>query len=200
MVKKYSPQPICSYRSYRITDICKIYTDQKLHPQTVRDFIKEKGLKAFFHKGDFYIYGAIFKEFLANRNQASKDGGSLGVDRFRCGKCKTKKPPLNHIITRLTTGRNGCLLAFGICIGCNHEMNRSFKKIKRDKIYKTFQVQLDEVSTLYNSSNSTKETNLNIAQKAGISQSLKIKNSNNKQDSSVSTKETKQLTLFDFIN
>lgn len=200
MVKKYNPKPICSYRAYRIPDICKLYKDQKLHAQTLRDFIKKEELKAFFHKGEFYIYGAILKEFFTNRNQKSKEEGSLGADIFRCGKCKAKKPPLNHIITKLTTGRNGCLLAFGICTGCGHEIHRPFKKIKLDEIYKIFQVRLDEVSTLYNSSNSTKETHLDIAQKAGVSQSLKIKKPNNKQNSSVSTKETKQLTLFDFMN
>lgn len=200
MVKKYSPQPICSYKSYRIPDLCKIYKDQKLHPQTVRDFIKKEGLKAFSHKGDFYIYGAVFKEFLANRNKISKEEGSLGVDNFRCGKCKTKKPPLNHIITKLTNGRNGCLLAFGICIGCGHEIQRPFKKIKRDEIFKIFQVQLDEVPTLYNSSNSTKETHLSITKKTGVSQSSKTKNPLNPQDSLVATNETKQLSIFDFIN
>lgn len=200
MLKKYNPQPLFSYRSYKISDLRRIYKDQKLHAQTVRDWIKEGKLEAFFYEGDFYIYGAVFKEFLTNRNQQNKEKGNLGCDRFRCGKCKTKAPPLNKIITRLTTGRNNCLLAFGICVKCGHEINRPFKRIKLAEIHQIFQVQLDELSTLCNSSNSTNETNSNITQKAGVCQPLQTENPASNKDISVSTNETEQLTLFDFIN
>jgi len=178
----------------------RIYKDQKLHAQTVRDWIKEGKLKAFFHEGDFYIYGAVLKEFLTRRNQQNKEQGKLGDEKFRCGKCKTKEPPLNRVITKLTTGRNNCLLAFGSCIKCGHQIHRYFKRKKMAEIHQIFQVQLDEVSSLCNSSNSTNETDINLSLKMGDSQSLKNEIPDNSKGISVSTSETKQLNLFDLIN
>lgn len=200
MLKKYNPQPLFSYKSYKISDVCRIYKEQKLHPQTIRDWIKEGKLKAFFYEGDFYIYGAVLKEFFTSRNQKNKEEGKLGDEKFRCGICKLKEPPLNRIITKLTTGRNNCLLAFGICVGCGHEMNRPFKRSKMPEIHEIFQVQLDEVSSLCNSSNSTNETDINLSQKTGVSQPSENENPDKEKSISASTSETKQLTLFDFIN
>lgn len=200
MLKKFNPQPLFSYKSYKISDACRIYKDQKLHPQTVRDWIKEGKLKAFFYEGDFYIYGAVLKEFFTNRNQQNKEEGKLGEENFRCGKCKTKQPPLNHVITKLTFGRNNCLLAFGICVKCAHEIHRNFKREKLAEIHEIFQVQLDEVSSLCNSSNSTNETDINLSQKVGVSQPSENENPDKEKTISASTNETEQLTLFDFIN
>ena len=65
MIKKHNSNKIIeSYRSYKISDICRIFKEKKLHAQTIRKWIKEYGLEAFEHKGDFYIYGAILKEYL----------------------------------------------------------------------------------------------------------------------------------------
>lgn len=202
MLKKFNPQPLFSYKSYKISDLRRIYKEQKLHAQTVRDWINEGKLKAFFYEGDFYIYGAVLKEFFTSRNHQNKEQGKLGSENFRCGKCKTKAPPLNHIVTRLTTGRNNCLLAFGICINvkCGHEIQRPFKRNKLAEIHQIFQVQLDEVSPLCNSLNSTNETDIKLSPKTGDSQSSEVRVIPVQSDSSnsFSSSKLKQLTLFDF--
>jgi len=130
MFKKYNPKPIHSYKSYKISDLCRIYKAQDLHAQTIRKWINQKGLKAFLHEKDFYIYGAVFKEFLTKRNQKHKEKNQLEFNQFRCGKCKSKKPPLDNIITKLTTGFNGSLKAFGVCVKCNHEIKRHYKSLE----------------------------------------------------------------------
>lgn len=198
MFKKYSPKPIYSYKSYKISDICRVYKDQGLHPQTIRKWIKQQGLKAFLHERDFYIYGAVLKEFLTNRNQKHKEEGSLDFDQFRCGHCKSKQPPLNNIITKLTIGFNNCLRAFGICGKCNHEIKRSYKRLELDEIKEIFQIQLDEVSILCNSLSSTNKTHSNNAQKVGGSESLNFKKDTAIKAKSNTAKESQQLTLFDF--
>jgi hypothetical protein len=66
-------------------------------------------LKAFLHERDYYIYGAVWKEFLNNRNKTHKEKSGLDFNQFICFKCKSKQPPLNNIITKLKTGFNGCI-------------------------------------------------------------------------------------------
>ena len=202
MFKKYNPKPIHSYKSYKISDLCRIYKAQDLHPQTIRKWINQQNLQAFLHDRDFYIYGAIFKEFLTNRNQQHKEKNQLAFNQFRCGKCKSKQPPLNNIITKLTTGFNGCLNAFGICSNskCNNEIKRPYKKLELVKIKEIFQIKLDEVSALCNSLNSTNKTNIDKGKKVGGSESLKIAKNKNPKIKLDQPQKSKQLTLFDFID
>jgi hypothetical protein len=200
MFKKYNPKPIHSYKSYKISDLCRIYKIQDLHPQTIRKWINQQGLKAFLHERDFYIYGAVLKEFLTSRNQKNKAKRSLDFDQFRCGQCKSKEPPKNKIITRLTTGFNNCLLAFGVCNKCGHEINRPYKRAKLTEIHEIFQVQLADELVLCNSSISTNKTNINISEKVVVSESLNIKKGEVRKVKPSTAKETEQLTLFDFMN
>ena len=200
MFKKYSPKPIHSYKSYKISDLCRIYKAQDLHPQTVRKWINKQNLKAFLHERDFYIYGAVFKEFLTNRNQQHKEKNQLAFNQFRCGKCKSKQPPLNNIITKLTTGFNKSLLAFGVCSKCNHQIKRPYKRLELDQIKEIFHIKLDEVSALCNSLNSTNKTHSNIGQKVGASESLKKVDNKTPKIQPKQPQESKQLTLFDFID
>jgi hypothetical protein len=109
MFKKYNPKPIHSYKSYKIFDLCRIYKAQDLHAQTIRKWINRQNLKAFLHERDYYIYGAVWKEFLNNRNKTHKEKSGLDFNQFICFKCKSKQPPLNNIITKLKTGFNGCI-------------------------------------------------------------------------------------------
>lgn len=203
MFKKYSPRikNLFNYRVYKIADLCKIHKSEKLHPQTIRKWIKEGKLKAFLHEGDYYIYGAVWKEFLTNRNKKHKEKGKLEFDQFMCFKCKNKQPPLNNIITKLTTGFNGCIEAFGVCQKCgNEELKRPYKRSELAKIKEIFKIELDELPTLYNSSISTNKTHSNIAQKVGVSESSNITKNKDKKSNANNANEGEQLTLFDFIN
>jgi|DEB0MinimDraft_4_1074332.scaffolds.fasta_scaffold00979_5 hypothetical protein len=203
MFKKYSPRikELYNYRSYKIVDLCKIHKSEKLHPQSIRKWIKKGELKAFMHERDYYIYGAVWKEFLTNRNKQQKEKRKLKFDQFICFKCKSNQPPLNNVITKLTTGFNGCIEAFGVCQKCgNEELKRSYKRSELAKIKEIFKIELDELSSLCNSSTSTNKTHSNISQKMGGSESLNIANNKDKKPKSTNINQSQQLTLFDFIN
>lgn len=204
MFKKYSPRKkdLHNYRSYKIANLCKIHQSEDLHHQSIRKWIKKGELKAFLHEGDYYIYGAVWKEFLTNRNKKNKAERSLDFDQFRCGQCKSKQPPLNNIITKLKTGFNGCIEAFGVCQNCGYDkLKRPYKRSELAKIKEFFKIDLDELSTLCNSSISTNKTHSDIDQKAGVSEPLKNHPHNSKNISpSPAKNEDKQLSLFDFLN
>ncbi len=203
MFKKYSPRKkdLYNYRSYKIANLCKIHQSEKLHPQSIRKWIKSGVLKAFLHERDYYIYGAVWKEFLTNRNKKHKEKRGLDFDQFRCGKCKSKQPPLNNIITKLTTGFNNCIEAFGVCQKCGYDgLKRPYKRSELAKIKEFFKIELDELPTLCNSSISTNKTHSNIGQKVGVSESPNITKNKDKKPKPDNANEGQQLTLFDFIN
>jgi hypothetical protein len=206
MPKKYDARVIHSYKSFKIADICRLYKEQKIHPQTIRKLIKAGKLEAFEFQGEWYVYGAILKQRFENKNKGRKK--ALEFHQFSCRKCKAIDSPLNNTITRLTTGRGGCVVAFGICRTCGHEMNRPYKKIEEAKMREIFTIQLEQQTTLYNTSSTTKTTHFEIEQKEVVSESsesIVLQNSNqipqNNKCTSVSTKTAhipqQQFFLFD---
>lgn len=202
MFKKYNPKikDLYNYRAYKIADLCTIHKLEKLHPQSIRKWIKKGELKAFLHEGDYYIYGAVWKELLTNRNTTHKEKISLDFNQFKCFKCKAKQLPLNNVINKLSTGFNGCIEAFGVCQKCGYDkLKRPYKRSELAQIKEIFKIELDEVSILYNSSTSTTKTNSNNSQKVGVSESLK-NHSHNLKNILPPKNEDKQLSLFDFIN
>ena len=203
MFKKYSPRKkdLYNYRSYKISDLCRIYKSQKLNAQTIRKWIKKEGLKAFLHERDYYIYGAVWKEFLTNRNKQHKEKRSLDFEQFICFKCKSNQPPLNNNITKLTTGFNNCIEAFGVCQKCGDDkLKRPYKRSELAKIKDFFKIELDELPTLYNSSTGSNKTHSNIGQKAGVSESSNITKNKDIKPKPNNANKGRQLTLFDFIN
>ena len=168
MPKKYDARVIHSYKSFKIVDICRLYKEQKIHPQTIRKLIKEGKLEAFEFQGEWYVYGAILKQHFENKNKGRKK--TLEFHQFSCRKCKAIDSPLNNIITRLTTGRGGCVVAFGICKACGHEMQRPFKKAEAAKMREIFTIQLEQQMTLCNTSSTTKTTHIEIEQKEVVSE------------------------------
>ncbi len=203
MFKKYSPRKkdLYNYRSYKIANLCKIHKSEKLHPQSIRKWIKKEELKAFLHERDYYVYGAVWKEFLKNRNNTHKEKSSLDFNQFKCFKCKAKQPPLNNIITKLSTGFNGCIEAFGVCQECGYDkLKRLYKRSELAQIKEIFKIELDELLILCNSSISTNKTHSNIGQKVGVSESSNITKNKDKKPKPNNANEGQQLNLFDFIN
>ena len=50
MFKYYNPQLVKQYRSYTVEQICDLFKGKKLHPQTVRDWVKSNGLQTVAQK------------------------------------------------------------------------------------------------------------------------------------------------------
>ena len=191
MIKKYNSNKIIeSYRSYKISDICRIFIEKKLHPQTIRKWIKECGLEAFEHKGDFYIYGAILKEFLKTYN--NKNNKTLTDNQFKCQKCKKIDIAKDNIITKTEERENGNIVIFGICIYCNYEMRKFLSKNRKDELQKIFNQM--QPMTREDSSGSNSKTNIENVNKIEVSESISKKIRKNK------VKIDNQPTLFDFID
>ncbi len=190
MKKKYNTNKIIeSYRSYKISDICRIFIEKKLHPQTIRKWIKECGLEAFEHKGDFYIYGAILKEFLKQYNNRNKQ--SLQDNEFKCQKCKQIGILKDNLVTEVKEQKNQNLIIYGFC-NCGYRTHKFWSKHRKDEIQKIFNQM--ELATREDSSNSHNKTNIENNQIIQASESIVKKTRNNK------VKIDNQPTLFDFID
>ena len=162
--KKYKHSLVHTYFTYKISDIVRLFIEVKLHDKTMREWIKSGKLKAFQHEGEWYIYGGVLKLFLKTNNEQSKK--TLNFNQFRCGNCKAIDTPKNNIITKLTRGRNGSLLAIGVCNKCGLEKTqRPYKRIYEAEIRKIFIIKIDEVITLCKTSISTNNTHLKIEEK-----------------------------------
>jgi hypothetical protein len=190
MKKKYNTNKIIeSYRSYKISDICRIFIEKKLHPQTIRKWIKECGLEAFEYKGDFYIYGAILKEFLKQYNNKNKQ--SLQDNEFKCQKCKQIGTLKDNLITEIKEQKNQNLIIYGFC-NCDYRTHKFWSKHRKDELQKIFnQMQL---ATREDSSDGNSKTNIENVNKIEVSESLVKKTRKNK------VKIDNQPTLFDFID
>lgn len=173
MSKNYDPRRVKSYRSYKIRDVCRLFRDKKLHEQTLRGWVKEGKLQAFWHGNTMYIYGAVLKQFLTESN--SKRKCPLAFNQFRCWKCKATDAPLNHTIEKLLTGRNKSLLAFGVCASCGHEVERLYKANAEPEILSTFTVKHNAVGGLSDSVCSTERTHIENAPEMAANESLKNK-------------------------
>ena len=162
--KKYKHSLVHTYFTYKIPDIVRLFIEVKLHDKTIREWIKSGKLKAFQHEGEWYVYGGILKSFLQTKREQSKK--TLSSNQFRCKNCKTIDTPKNNIITKLTHGRNGSLLAIGVCNKCGLEKTqRPYKRIYEEEIRKIFIIKIDEVMTLCKTSISTNNTHLKIEEK-----------------------------------
>lgn len=170
--KKYKHSLVHTYFTYKIPDIVRLFIEVKLHDKTIREWIKSGKLKAFQHEGEWYVYGGVLKLFLKTNNEQSKK--TLNFNQFRCKNCKTIDTPKNNIITKLTHGINGSLLAIGICNKCGLEKTqRPYKRIYEAEIRKIFIIKIDEVMTLCKTSTSTNNTHLKIEEKTTQSESCK---------------------------
>ena len=158
MSKKYDARLLKNYRSYKTKDICRLFRVKKLHEQTIRGWINDGKLDAFWHGKTLYIYGAVLKQFLTDRNNQRKS--PLEFNQFRCWKCKATVTPLNHTIEKLTLGRNGCPVALGVCKSCGHEIKRIYKADAEQEILRTFTVVHNQLTLLSDSLCSIGKTNV----------------------------------------
>lgn len=201
MFKKYNPRLLSSYRSYKLRDICRLYKDKKLHDKTVRTWIKTGKLEAFKDGNTILVYGAVLKQYFTDQNNKHKR--TLKFNQFRCGKCKKIDTPLDKIITKLTTGKNGCILAFGNCGACGHNMNRPYKRREEQQILEYFKIEDNALARIYGSSCGTGKTHLEIEPKHAASESLDqsdiLSDAVNKSTASNIAPYNKQMSIFDLL-
>ena len=173
MAKKYDHRKICSNRSYKIRDVCKVYKAQKLSEQTVRGWIREGLLDAIPCGRAHLIHGGVLKQFLMHKTQKRRK--SLQFTEFKCWKCKHISEPINHRIKRLAKGRCDSIAAYVNCPNCDHEVERLYKQSDVDKLRKTFAIDHDAVSGLCDSSCSTRKAHIENTLKPPVCERQKTK-------------------------
>jgi len=166
MKKKYNYKDgLESYRSYKLKYIEDIIG---VHIQTLRKWIAKGGLEAFQHEGEWYVYGAILKDYLKIKN--TKNKVKLTDTQFKCQSCKKHTDPQNNIITKTTEQKNGNLIIFGIC-ACGYEMYKFWSKNRKEELKTIFL--FPQVMTRHDSLSPANNTHFEIIQKEAISESYK---------------------------
>ena len=168
MSKTYSIKQISNLLCYSIEDICNLYVNRKLHPQTVRKWIKN-GLPVIDNHKPVLVHGSDLKYFLGKIND--KHHFELNFDKFYCFSCKEPHVPYNRTI--YIEHKQKCILAKAICSKNKKVMNKSFKLSDLSALQKNFTI--EPLSRLYDSLNSTLKTkidcnNKNQKNESGIKQ------------------------------
>jgi hypothetical protein len=168
MHKNYDIRRANSYRSYTIADLCRLHSDEGLHQQTPRGWIKHHGLKAWKVGNEYYVYGAVWKKYLFERNNKKKR--RLEFRQMKCEKCKAIVEPLNSTIHLLQISISGGLQAKVTCSHCGHNQKRFYKKSEHQRLYDNFLVLQDETGILCDSSNSPNKTHFITGVKTPVSE------------------------------
>ena len=144
MSKKYKPGLISTKRSYTLNQICQIYSEDKLHKQTIRKWIKKEGLCCFGPQNKRLIQGSDLKTFLECKNNPKTP--PMQFECFKCLKCKERSIPTSQTIS-ITRRPNGTLGARGTCSLCGGQINKIFKGGDREKLHEFFTVEQNVVET-----------------------------------------------------
>ncbi len=205
MSKKYDYRRIQAYRAYTVRDICRLYQDLKLHEHTIREWINLGELEAFQSGKKLYVYGGVLKKYLKDKRNRKRR--SLTFEEHKCWTCGTVAVPTNNIIKHLKCGQNNNVTSLADCPGCGLTMRRSYPTNAVPEILRIFTVEQNDVSRLYDSTCSTRKTDIENEEKIPVCESGKQKTistfkktSKNEKESITSIKKTsikpEQLNLF----
>lgn len=167
MFKYYNPRLVKQYRSYTVEQICDLFKEKKLHPQTVRDWVKSNGLQTVAQK-PIVIYGAVLKDFIEKRNTGHKK--QLEFNQFKCLKCQEIIVPQNNTIST-NKNKSGSINATAICPACHSKTTRFYRQNEQAKLEETFIIKHPQLVTICNPSPTACKTHLNDVTKEGSSES-----------------------------
>lgn len=175
MHKRYNPNWVESHRSYSIEKICRLYDASKLHPQTVRAWVRAGNLNAF-SRNPILIHGSELKRFLKENSCANKMKGNF--NEMVCFKCKTNVPLKDNTVL-LYYQKNGSIKAVGECEICGCEISRFYKKIHENLLLSTFTIQ-QHMLTICNSPVEGRSAQMEHESLAGQLSDQKATGNNNK--------------------
>lgn len=133
MTKIYNLNIISSLLSYTIEDVCILYSKRKLHPQTVRKWIKN-GLQLVDNCKPVLLHGSTLKDFLGKLNDDNHI--SLNFDEFYCFSCKEVHIPLHREI--YIEHFSQFIKATGLCPKTKKIMKKSYKLADYPELKKFF--------------------------------------------------------------
>lgn len=160
----YDHKRVRYWYSYVIEEICQLFANKGLHPQTVRAWIKA-GLKTIDTSKPALIYGHDLISFLKKHNDKNKC--STEFDQIYCMKCRDARSVFQNMVAVEHNGK--FLKAQGLCRTCKTRMFKSYKLDAFPELRKIFK--LVGVSELYDFSTGTDNTHLELQKKKPISES-----------------------------
>lgn len=153
MARNYPLKRIRYWYAYDVDEICALYKDTKLHPQTVLGWIKA-GLKTSDSARPFLIMGHELSTFLGNRNKAQTH--STQLHEIFCMGCQDIKIPYRKQVCFTKQGYLHNIKA--VCPDCKKIINKGIK-LEVYPVIKKFYAVVD-VSQLYDCPATTDKTHL----------------------------------------
>jgi hypothetical protein len=150
--------------SYELTEICTLFSDLGLHPQTVRKWIKS-GLPTIDKGKPALIYGHDLILFLKMRNDASKCPTEFG--QIYCFKCKDARHIFRNLIS--VKPKPNFLEVQAVCRECKARMLQSYKLCSFPRLRNKFT--LVDLSELYDLSVSSYKTHIGVQEEKCVTES-----------------------------
>ncbi|MBL0320176.1 MAG: hypothetical protein IPP74_12945 [Alphaproteobacteria bacterium] len=168
MGKRIYPLNVIKYwYSYDLDEICQLYSDHRLHKQTVRRWIKE-GLPTIDKHTPGLVYGSQLKKFLGKQNQMNKC--STAYEQFYCFKCRDARNPYKKQVQ--LEFRNLSLQLKAVCRDCKSPMNKGYKLDDLQKLKSLFYVV--DVLELYDSTSPTVNAHFHAPNEMHQSESVQL--------------------------
>jgi hypothetical protein len=149
----YSLKSIKYWYCYTVDEVCRLYAKERLHPQTVRGWIRD-GLKVIDSGKPALIYGNDLVQFLGKMNERNKC--KTQFDEMFCMGCKDAKPFYQKRIA--LAQKENRVHAKSICRTCHSAMYKSYKLDDVPAIQRAFHVVHD--LALYDSTSSPSQTHI----------------------------------------
>jgi len=149
--------------AYDIDEICELYKEYSLHPQTVRTWIRN-GLLTMSGR-PVLIYGNELIKFLKKMNTSNKC--LTGFDQMFCMSCKDAKTFYKKQVSAELV--NGGLRVKAVCCDCKNKMNKGYGLDDLPKLQRLFHVV--DVLQLYDSKQPSLNTHLEASQETHSNES-----------------------------
>jgi len=161
----YPHKSVRYWYAYDIDDICSLFSNLGLHPQTVRKWVKN-GLRTIGQGRPTLIYGYDLIAYLKEQNSKSKC--KTEFNQIFCMKCQDAR----HIFQRniMLEHKNGYLRAIGHCRECKTLMYKSYKMEALPQLKRIFC--LVDVLELYDCADNTDKTHLSLPKESETNESL----------------------------
>lgn len=160
----YSHKRVRYWYAYDIDDICTVFSDLGLHPQTVRAWVKN-GLKIIDSGKPTLIYGNDLISFLKKKNSQNKC--STEFDQLYCMKCQDARPVFRNMV--IVEHKNKFLKVQGHCRACKTSMFKSYKMETFPELRKTFT--LVDVLELYDPTLTTDKAHIETQEVTTLNES-----------------------------
>lgn len=164
MSKRLYPHKRVRYwYAYDIDDICALFSDLGLHPQTVRKWIKN-GLKTIDAGKPALVYGHDLIAYLKKNNESNKC--KTAFDQIYCMGCQDARPVFrNHVAIEQ---KSQFLKVQGACRECKTPMFKSYKLADFSRLRSLFT--LVDVAELYDFEAHTDMTHIHAQERSTISE------------------------------